>query len=70
MAKNLDEEELRTMFQAMDMNASMNYRHYTQQQIQRYEKPNFFATSEIFSPFAWVKFIKAVKNGEFKQDKD
>ena len=70
MAKNLDQKKLRKMFEEMDMTASMNYRHYSTEQIKRYEQPNFFATSEILNPFAWIKLIRAIKNGDFKRKED
>ena len=70
MNRNLDQKKLRRMFKSMDMTASMNYKNYTQAQIERFEKPGFVATSQIFNPFAWVALIKAIKNGEFKRDDD
>ena len=70
MNRNLDEKKLRRMFENMDMTASMNYKNYTQAQIERFEKPGFVATSQIFNPFAWVALIKAIKNGEFKREDD
>ena len=70
MNRNLDEKMLRRMFEGMDMTASMNYKNYTQAQIERFEKPGFVATSQIFNPFAWIALIKAIKNGDFKREDD
>ncbi len=68
MNYNLDPRRLRKMMNEMDMTASMNYKHYTLQQIKQYEQPNFLPSSQIFNPFAWVKLIKAIKNGDFKRE--
>ena len=70
MNQNLDQRKLRKMFENMDMTASMNYKNYTQEQIKRFEQPNFIATTQLFNPFAWIQFIKAIKNGDFKQEED
>ncbi len=68
MNKNLNQKMLRRMMREMDMTASMNYKHYSLEQIKQYEQPNFLPSTQLVNPLAWLKFIKALKNGDFKRD--
>lgn len=67
MRRNLNEETLAKMFQAMPMDGSMNHKwfldQYQQQQNYRYMPP----TNPLLNPFAWAEFIKAIKRGDFKK---
>ena len=46
---------------------NMNYKYFMDQQMlatsQKYQLPS----NPLLNPFAWVKFIKAIKRGDFKK---
>lgn len=64
--KNLERERLREMAIAMSMDANENYdyqmRQYSQSLYTAGQNPHL----RIFDAFAWAKFIKALKRGDFK----
>lgn len=67
--KNLDPEEIMIRVRDYPMDASMNYNNYIENQT---SKLYYFGQQQpfnIFNPFAWAKFIKAWKDGEFKRKK-
>jgi hypothetical protein len=67
--KNLDPEQLMIRVRDYPMDASMNYNNYIENQT---SKLYYFGQQQpfnIFNPFAWAKFIKAWKDGEFKRKK-
>ena len=68
--KNLEEKAMKRMMNALAMDGSANYKYYTQQEIQRIEQRQMVRVNSLLNPFAWVKLFKAIKNGDFKQDKD
>jgi hypothetical protein len=67
--RNLDPEQLMIHIKEMPMDARMNYNNYIENQT---SKLYYFGQQQpfnIFNPFAWAKFIKAWKDGEFKRKK-
>ena len=67
--KNLDGEQIMLRVRDYPMDASMNYNNYIENQT---SKLYYFGQQQpfnIFNPFAWAKFIKAWKDGEFKRKK-
>jgi len=67
--KNLDPEQLMIHIKELPMDARMNYNNYIENQT---SKLYYFGQQQpfnIFNPFAWAKFIKAWKDGEFKRKK-
>jgi hypothetical protein len=67
--KNLDPEQIMIRVRDYPMDASMNYNNYIENQT---SKLYYFGQQQpfnIFNPFAWAKFIKAWKDGEFKRKK-
>jgi len=67
--KNLDSEDISFRIQNYPMDARMNYNNYIENQT---SKLYYFGQQQpfnIFNPFAWAKFIKAWKDGEFKRKK-
>lgn len=66
MRRNLNEETLAKMFQAMPMDGSMNHRWFLDQQQQQQNYKYMPPTNPLLNPFAWAEFIKAIKRGDFK----
>jgi hypothetical protein len=67
--KNLDGDQIMLRVRDYPMDASMNYNNYIENQT---SKLYYFGQQQpfnIFNPFAWAKFIKAWKDGEFKRKK-
>ena len=65
--KSLNKDMLRKMYANQPMSANMNYKYFMDQQMlstsQKYQLPS----NPLLNPFAWVKFIKAIKRGDFKK---
>jgi len=67
--KNLDPDQIMVSAKNYPMDASMNYNSYMDIQT---SKLYYFGQQQpftIFDPFAWAKFIKAWRDGEFKRKK-
>jgi predicted transposase YbfD/YdcC len=67
--KNLDGDQIMMRVRDYPMDASMNYNNYIENQT---SKLYYFGQQQpfnIFNPFAWAKFIKAWKDGDFKRQK-
>lgn len=67
--KNLDPEEIRLAVANYPMDGRMNYNNYIENQT---SKLYYFGQQQpfnIFNPFAWAQFIKAWKDGKFKNKK-
>lgn len=70
--KNINYLEMRERaqnFEKYAMDGAMNYRNNLNHQI---DKLYYYGQTQpltIFNPFAWAKFIKAWKNGDFKKKK-
>jgi hypothetical protein len=64
--KNLDPDEIRMRVDNYPMDGRMNYNNYIENQT---SKLYYFGQQQpfnIFNPFAWAQFIKAWKEGKFK----
>lgn len=48
------------------MSSGENYRYAMQQQMQQIQSRGTVNTNPLLSPFAWMNFIKSVKNGSLK----
>jgi predicted transposase YbfD/YdcC len=67
--KNLDPDQIMVSAKNYPMDATMNYHSYIENQT---SKLYYFGQQQpfsIFNPFAWAKFIKAWKDGDFKRKK-
>jgi len=67
--KNLDADQIMVRVRDYPMDASMNYNNYIENQT---SKLYYFGQQQPFNflnPFAWAKFIKAWKDGDFKRKK-
>ncbi|HEX8516002.1 MAG TPA: carboxypeptidase-like regulatory domain-containing protein [Bacteroidia bacterium] len=67
--KNMDRADMKERMTGMATDASLSYK-YTQQQ---YQSKLYYAgqlpPNNLLNPIAWSKFIKAWKNGDFKNKK-
>lgn len=50
--------------------ARENFRYIMEQQYQQTFIQGQFPSYQLFNPFAWAKFFKALKRGDFKYDKE
>jgi hypothetical protein len=50
--------------------ARANFRYIMEQQYQQTFIQGQFPSYQIFNPFAWAKFFKALKRGDFKMDRN
>jgi hypothetical protein len=67
--KNLDGDQIMVSAKNYPMDARMNYNAYIENQT---SKLYYFGQQQpftIFDPFAWARFIKAWRDGEFKRNK-
>jgi hypothetical protein len=67
--KNLDPDQIMVSARNYPMDANMNYNNYIENQT---SKLYYFGQQQPFNflnPFAWAKFIKAWKDGDFKRKK-
>ncbi len=65
---NLERAEMKERLEAFQMDGSMNYKNYMQQQV--YNKNYYIGQTQpisILDPFAWAQFFKAWKEGKFKR---
>jgi hypothetical protein len=67
--KNLDPDEIMFRIQNCPMDASMNYNNYIENRMSKLYYFGQVPYYSIFDVFAWAKFIKAWKNGDFKRKK-
>jgi len=70
--KNINYLEMRERaqnFEKYAMDGAMNYRNNLDHQIDKLYYNGQTQPLTIFNPFAWAKFIKAWKNGDFKKKK-
>jgi hypothetical protein len=52
------------------MDGSLNYKHYMNQQTDKLYYIGQTQPISLFNPFAWAQFVKAWKEGKFKQNKE
>ncbi|WP_237717769.1 carboxypeptidase-like regulatory domain-containing protein [Pontibacter sp. BAB1700] len=64
--RNLDPKRLEELFSVTPMDGNANFRAWNMQQVQRQEQRNMFPT---VSPFAIIKLLDMLRNGEFNNKK-
>lgn len=69
MRKNLADDLLARMFEAMPMDGSMNHRYFMNQQFDRVQYGSGPRPNPLLNPFAWAEFIKSIKRGDYKKKK-
>jgi hypothetical protein len=67
--KNLDIAEMKERIKNMPMDGSMNYMNFVNQQVAKSYYNGQFRPNNLLNPFAWAQFIKAWREGKFKQQK-
>jgi len=65
--RSLDKDLLRRMYNNEPMSANMNYKYFMDQQMLSTSTKYQLPSNPLLNPFAWVKFIKAIKRGDFKK---
>jgi len=66
-AENLSEEKLQALRDITPRSGEETSAFYLQQQARTYQYIGQTPPQNIFSPLAWAKFIKALKDGDFKK---
>lgn len=68
MEKNLSQEKLTMMSNALPMGASGNYKYYMNYRADQIATQYFMETANpLLNPFAWSDLIKSIKRGDFKK---
>jgi hypothetical protein len=66
---NLEQSKLNAFAMQAGMGASSNFRNFSDMMISSQANKSFFnsPTLALTNPFAWISFIKSVKNGDLKR---
>jgi hypothetical protein len=66
---NLEQSKLNVFALQAGMGASSNFRNFSDMMISSQANKNFFSdpTLALTNPFAWISFIKSIKNGDLKR---
>ncbi|MBB6462903.1 carboxypeptidase-like regulatory domain-containing protein [Flammeovirga kamogawensis] len=68
MEKNLSQDKLTMMSNALPMGASGNYKYYMNYRADQIATQYFMETANpLLNPFAWADLIKSIKKGDFKR---
>ncbi|ANQ50216.1 carboxypeptidase-like regulatory domain-containing protein [Flammeovirga yaeyamensis] len=68
MEKNLSQEKLTMMSNALPMGATGNYKYYMNYRADQIATQYFMETANpLLNPFAWGDLIKSIKRGDFKK---
>jgi hypothetical protein len=67
--RNLEQSRLNVFALQAGMGASSNFRNFSDMMISSQANKNFFSnpTLALTNPFAWINFIKSIKNGDLKK---
>jgi len=65
--KNLDSRQMLAKSRNMPAEGSINYKYMVQRQVDKLYYNGQTQPISILNPFAWAKFIKAWKDGDFKR---
>jgi hypothetical protein len=68
--KNLSKENMQMAYDNMPMNSSMNFRNATYQHAEKLYYAGQYPPNRLLDPLAWVKFIKALQDGDLKIKKE
>lgn len=69
LADNLEQSKLNVFALQAGMGASANFRNFSDMMVSSQANRTFFASPmlALTNPFAWMSFIKSVKNGDLKR---
>ena len=67
--ENLEQSKLNVFALQAGMGASSNFRNFSDMMVSSQANKNFFSSPmlALTNPFAWINFIKSVKNGDLKR---
>ncbi len=65
--KNLDQQNMTAQYEMMPMDGSLNFKASMQQTYSKLYYAGQYPPNNLLNPIAWAKFIKAWRNGDFKQ---
>ena len=69
MRENLDQRVMTRLAYGLPMDATMNYRNQMYRDVYALENRTTLPSYQFLNPFAWARFFKSIKNGDFKKDK-
>jgi hypothetical protein len=69
LRENLNQQIMTRLALTAPMDAKMNYRNQMMNDVYRMENRNFMPNIQFLNPFAWARFFKSVKRGDFKKGK-
>ena len=69
LANNLEQSKLNVYALQAGLGAASNFRNFSDMMISSQANKNFFSSPmlALTNPFAWINFIKSVKNGDLKR---
>jgi len=67
--RNLDKSDLKIMAMQAGMGSAANFRNFSDQMVYNLANKNFYnnAYLSLTNPFAWMSFLKSIKNGDLKR---
>lgn len=65
--KNMAADEMRELVNGIAMDGADNYRYSMEQRYQRLSYIGQYPPNQLLNPFAWAKFIQALKAGKLKR---
>lgn len=69
MQRNMNANLMALMMENMPMDASENYKRYTERQLMQEHTRNSYVSNPLLNPLNWAKFIQSIKRGDFSKDK-
>ena len=69
LRENLDQRVMTRMAYSLAMDGTMNFRNQMYRDVYALENRTFNPAIPLLNPFAWARFIKSIKNGDFKKDR-
>jgi hypothetical protein len=67
--KNLDMAEMKERYESIPMDGRLAFQNYVDKQVARSYYKGQYMPNNLLNPFAWAQFIKAWKEGKFKNKK-
>lgn len=70
LAQNLEQSKLNVFALQAGLGAAANFRNFSDMMVSSQANKTFYASPllSLTNPFAWMNFIKSVKNGDLKRD--
>ncbi|NOZ47906.1 MAG: carboxypeptidase-like regulatory domain-containing protein [Chlorobi bacterium] len=68
--KNIEIINIQKYAESSYADAGLSYKTYMNQQYNQLYSRGQYPINNLLNPLAWAKFIKAIRNGDFKREKD